>query len=498
MDQKLTLSELNKQIGDALESAFPASVWVIGEISELKENRNGHCYLELIEKQGTDIVARSRATIWSYTYRMLKPYFETTTHQFFAAGIKILVQVSVEFHPSFGLSLNIKDIDPVYTVGDMAMQRAAIVERLKNEGVFEMNKELQLPLVPQKIAVISSTTAAGYQDFINQLENNKPGFRFYPKLFQATMQGADTAPSIMAAFERIFKYEDFFDAVVIIRGGGATADLSSFDNYDLAYFVTQFPLPVITGIGHEKDDTIVDLVAHTRLKTPTAVAEFFIAGVQRFYDHLLEMESEIVRLTRESLDEKQTRLEHIANDLNHSVASFIAAKQVEITRSGVQLQRKVGQFTFKKEHRLSKIKHQLNSSVLLWSSYHKNQIQKMTTAVKHAIDDSLLKKNAKVNQLNQQLIAQTEKRLFREKERIHYNENTIRLIDPLNVLKRGYSMTFSEGKLVKNVDELKTNDEIETRFATGKVKSKITNTDKNDNEKDINIHRGNDRGGRNS
>jgi len=278
MDQKLTLSELNKQIGDVLESAFPKGVWVVGEISELKENRNGHCYLELIEKQGIEIVARSRATIWSYTYRMLKPYFETSTGQLFTSGIKILVQVSVEFHAAYGLSLNIKDIDPVYTVGDMAMQRREIVDRLKTEGVFEMNKELQLPLVPQKIAVISSATAAGYQDFVNQLDNNKQGFVFYIKLFQATMQGTETAPSIMAALERIFGYDDFFDAVVIIRGGGATADLSSFDNYDLAYFVTQFPLPVITGIGHEKDDTIVDLVAHTRLKTPTAVAEFFIAG----------------------------------------------------------------------------------------------------------------------------------------------------------------------------------------------------------------------------
>ena len=480
MDQKLTLSELNKQIGNALESAFPKGVWVIAEISELKENRNGHCYLELIEKQGNEIIARSRATIWSYTYRMLKPYFETTTHQFFTSGIKILVQVSVEYHAAFGLSLNIKDIDPVYTVGDMAMQRREIVERLKAEGVFEMNKELQLPLVPQKIAVISSATAAGYQDFINQLENSKPGFRFYTKLFQATMQGAETVPTIMAALERIFQYEDFFDAVVIIRGGGATADLSSFDNYDLAYFVTQFPLPVITGIGHEKDDTIVDLVAHTRLKTPTAVAEFFIAGVERYYDRLLELESEIVRLTRETLDEKQTTLERVALALNQSVNRFISDRQVELTRSGNQLHRMVGQFTFKKEHRLGKMKHQLQSSVLLWFSFHENQIGKKRTAIKHAVDDSLLKKDSALIHFKDQLCAKAERRLIKERERIHYNENTVRLINPVNVLKRGYSITFSNGKLVKAAGHLKVNDELETRFASGKVKSKITKTDSND------------------
>ncbi|HCE58994.1 MAG TPA: exodeoxyribonuclease VII large subunit [Prolixibacteraceae bacterium] len=480
MDQKLTLSELNKQIGEVLESAFPKGVWVVGEISELKENRNGHCYLELIERQGNEIIARSRATIWSYTYRMLKPYFETTTHQFFTSGIKILVQVSVEFHSAFGLSLNIKDIDPVYTVGDMAMQRREIVERLKTEGVFEMNKELQLPFVPQKIAVISSATAAGYQDFINQLENNKQGFRFYTKLFQATMQGTETVPSIMAALERIFQHEDFFDAVVIIRGGGATADLSSFDNYDLAYFVTQFPLPVITGIGHEKDDTIVDLVAHTRLKTPTAVAEFFIAGVAHYYDRLLELESEIVRLTRETLEEKQTTLERIAVALNQSVTRFIGDRQVELTRSGNQLHRMVGQFTFKKEHRLGKTKHQLKSSVLLWFSFHENQIGNKRIAIKHAVDDSLLKKDSALNHFKDQLCAKAERRLLKERERIHYNENTARLIDPVNVLKRGYSITFSNGKLIKTAGQLNVNDELETRFATGKVKSKITKTDSND------------------
>ncbi|HRX13343.1 MAG TPA: exodeoxyribonuclease VII large subunit, partial [Draconibacterium sp.] len=225
MEQKLTLFELNEQVKESLAKAFPSTVWVIAEISELKENRNGHCYLELIEKQGTEIIARSRATIWSYTYRMLKPYFETTTGQFFTQGIKILVQVSVEYHASFGLSLNIRDIDPVYTVGDMAMQRREIINRLQLQGVFEMNKELQLPFVPQKIAVISSATAAGFQDFMNQLENNDFGFKFYTKLFQATMQGSDAVPTIINALERIYEYEDFFDAVVIIRGGGATADL---------------------------------------------------------------------------------------------------------------------------------------------------------------------------------------------------------------------------------------------------------------------------------
>ncbi len=473
MDQKLTLSELNEQIKNALEGAFKAAVWVVAEVSELKENRNGHCYLELIEKQGSEIVARTRATIWSYTYRMLKPYFETTTGQFFMHGIKILVQVTVEFHPAFGLSLNIKDIDPVYTVGDMAMQRKEIINRLQAEGVFEMNKELELPLVPQKIAVISSATAAGYQDFMNQLENNEFGFRFYAKLFQATMQGIETVPSIIKALERIFQYEDFFDAVVIIRGGGATADLSSFDNYDLAYNITQFPLPIITGIGHEKDDTIVDLVAHTRLKTPTAVAEFFINGMERFYDIMLEMENEIVRITREKIEFQQNKLEKIAGTINRSVSEFINDKQVQLTKTGNIFRRNVNQFSFQKSYELNGMKHSLETVVLLQFAVTKTRLGQKRETLKHVVAESLLREKAEINHLKDLVVSQSGKMIFREQERIHFNENTARLVNPENILKRGFSITLKDGKIVKSINQLNINEEITTRMADGKVKSKI-------------------------
>lgn len=477
MEQKLTLSELNEQIKNALEGTFRSSVWVIAEVSELKENRNGHCYLELIEKQGTEIVARTRATIWSYTYRMLKPYFETTTGQYFTQGIKILVQVSVEFHAAFGLSLNIKDIDPVYTVGDMAMQRKEIISRLQNEGVFEMNKELALPLVPQKIAVISSATAAGYQDFMDQLDNNEFGFRFYTKLFQATMQGADAVPSIINALERIFGYEDFFDAVVIIRGGGATADLSSFDNYDMAFNITQFPLPVITGIGHEKDDTIIDLVAHTRLKTPTAVAEFFIKGIERFYIRMLEMENEVIRLTRDSIDSCQKELEQVAANLNYAVTGFISKSQTQLTKKGNELQRNVKQYSFQKEHELNKLRHQIKSTVLLWFAVSKTRLEAKRGTLKYVVNKSVLKQNAVLNHFKDMLAGQSAKMIFREKERIHFYENTARLINPENILKRGYTLTLKEGKIIKSTNQINLNEEIETRFTDGNVISKIVKKD---------------------
>jgi len=483
MKQQLTLSELNELVKDALMEAFPSTVWVVAEVSELKENRSGHCYMELIEKQEDELIARSRATIWSYTYRMLKPYFETTTGQLFSQGIKILVQVSVEYHPAYGLSLNIKDIDPTYTVGDLALQRKEIIERLVNEGVFEMNRELQLPLVPQKIAVISSKTAAGYQDFINQLENNEHGFKFYTQIFEAYMQGSDAVASIIQALEQIFQYEDFFDAVAIIRGGGATADLSCFDNYELAFHVTQFPIPVVTGIGHEKDDTIIDMVAHTRMKTPTAVAEFFINGVERFYDGLMETENEIIRLVQEKIDEKKYALELLAGDFQQYVGNFIRKKNDVLNRNGNKLQREVSRFSFNRNYELNNLKYDLKSAVSLWSVETKNNLDQKKRILKRVSGETLLKAQNKQERFQESIRFDTRNLLQKENERMHFNENAVRLLTPENVLKRGYTLTMKNGEIVKSVRKLKSNDEIETVFADGKVKSKITKKEQDGNKK---------------
>ena len=389
MELKLTLFELNQQIKEAICDAIPGAVWVTAEISELKENRNGHCYLELVEKRGDEIVARARATIWSYTYRILKPYFETTTGQFFSCDLKVLVKASVEFHPCYGLSLNIKDIDPAYTMGDMMLNRREIIERLKHEGIFGMNKELELPLVPQNIAVISSGTAAGYQDFINQLEMNSQGFKFYTHLFEAYMQGAGTVPSIISALEQIFKYDAFFDVVVVIRGGGATADLSSFDNYNLAFHITQFPLPVITGIGHEKDDTIIDLVAHTRLKTPTAVAEFLINGAGRFYEQLTGLEEVVTERCRKILEYKKEQLEITATGFHRLVSDFVTVKNRQLIKNGNILHQRVGRYSFNKKYELNNLLHHLQSAVSVWKMQQYNSLNGYQTFFRHVVQEVL-------------------------------------------------------------------------------------------------------------
>lgn len=276
MMKELTLYELNRLVRQTLEMTLAEPCWVKAEVSELRVNR--HCYLELVqkEKNGGGIVAKARAQVWANRWAMLRPMFEQATGQRLAAGMQVLMQVEVTFHELYGYSLNIIDIDPTYTIGDLARRRQEILRQLEEEGILTMNKELPLPRLLQRIAVISSASAAGYGDFCDQLHGNRAGLAFKTGLFGATMQGSEVERSVVAALDRIAAEQEEWDVVVIIRGGGATSDLQGFDSLLLAEHVAQFPLPIITGIGHERDDTVIDLISHTRVKTPTAAAEFII------------------------------------------------------------------------------------------------------------------------------------------------------------------------------------------------------------------------------
>ncbi|MDP2335509.1 MAG: exodeoxyribonuclease VII large subunit [Bacteroidota bacterium] len=474
-DQQLTLSELQGQVKRSLEETFSGPIWVIAEISEMTVNRSGHCYLDLVEtEQGTDtVIARCRATIWSYTFRMLRPYFETTTGQTFAQGLKVLLQAKVEYHEVYGFSLNIRDIDPVYTLGDLARQRREIIRRLQEDGVFEMNKELELPLVPQRIAVISSPTAAGLQDFLDQLHNNPHRFVFYTKLFPAVMQGNEAPRSIMDALELIYHYEEWFDAVVIIRGGGAQLDLACFDQYDLASHVAQFPLPVITGIGHDKDDTVIDLVAHTRMKTPTAVAEFLISGALRFSQELKELEMHFTELVNDQLEENKNRLNDAADQLNILVNQLIVTQQNRLNIARIQLANRTE--TFLKDQR-SALKQLVVEA--------KNKTNRFVIRQNHLLDHSgnklnfifreqVLKNKNLLSQFQRLIKIRSIDQIRNEKKNLNLIQEKLRLIDPQNILKRGYSLTMMNGKIVKSVQQIKEGDQLETRLIDGSLGSKV-------------------------
>lgn len=276
MQQSLTLLEYNCRIKNLMYDPDVQNCWVTAETSDLRVSR-GHCYLELIQKSDRgDTVARLGAVIWANTFVRLDAQFFQVTGKHLATGMKVMVNVNANFHEQYGLKAVINGINPEFTLGDMERIRKEIIAHLTRDGIIDMNKQLSWPLVPQRIAVISARGAAGYGDFLNQLHNNAYGLKFYTCLFEAVMQGVNTVSSVIAALDRIAAVEEMFDCVVIIRGGGSTSDLNSFDNYDLGSNIAQFPLPIITGIGHDRDVTIPDMVSKLHVKTPTAAAEFLV------------------------------------------------------------------------------------------------------------------------------------------------------------------------------------------------------------------------------
>lgn len=403
----LSLYELNNLVRSRLEHAFPEEYWVQAELSDVRSNATGHCYLELIEKdaRGNNLIARARAMIWNQVYRLLKPYFEQETGQAFVSGLKVLVKVTVGFHELYGYSLTILDIDPSYTLGDMARRRREILAKLEEEGVLTLNKELEMPLLPQRIAVISSATAAGYSDFCNQLAGNPYGYVFYPRLFPAMMQGERVEESIIGALNRIYSHAEAWDVVVIIRGGGATSDLSNFDSYLLAANCAQFPLPIITGIGHERDDTVIDAVAHTRVKTPTAAAEYLIARVHESVAVVENSGGRICQAVRWVLEHEKQQLDTYCHRMQMTLVT------------GLQ----------REHYRLEQ-----------W-------VQHFPLVVRTALE--------------------------REQHRLQLWEQRVDSLSPDKLLARGYSITLKDGHAVTDATTLSSGDRLVTRMAKGEVRS---------------------------
>ena len=328
----LTLYEINSLVRQTLELTLDAEYWVRAEIAELRVNR--HCYMELVQKdaRGNGIVAKARAQVWAQVWAFIKPMFEETTGQVLSAGMQVLVKVQVTFHELYGYSLNVTDIDPTYTLGDIAKRRQEILQQLKDEGIDTMNKELPLPRLLQRVAVISSASAAGYGDFCNQLNNNQRGLAFKTELFQAMMQGNEVEKSVIQALNRIANRLDEWDVVVIIRGGGATSDLQGFDSLLLAENVAQFPLPIITGIGHERDDTVIDMIAHTRVKTPTAAAEFLIHHQEEELDMLEDLSARLTAQVSLLLQNETNRLKLLASKIPVLFSTVKAREEIRLHR----------------------------------------------------------------------------------------------------------------------------------------------------------------------
>ncbi len=403
----LSLYDLNALVRRSIEQCLPDEFWVQAELSDVRTNSTGHCYLEFVQKdpRSNSLIAKARGTVWANVYRLLKPYFEEATGQAFVAGIKVLVQVTVSFHELYGYSLTVQDIDPTYTLGDMARRRREILKQLEEEGVLTLNKELDMPCLPQRIAVISSPTAAGYGDFCHQLENNSRAFYFYTELFPALMQGDRVEESVLSALDRVNARLSEFDVVVIIRGGGATSDLSGFDTYLLAAACAQFPLPIITGIGHERDDTVLDSVAHTRVKTPTAAAEFLIDSMNRAADELEALAARLQEGVRNRLAQEQRKLLACKNRIPSAAYRRISGAKLALLTARKDITQAATSSLSRHRHRLELLQ------------------QRLTDA------------------------------------------------SPEKQLARGYSLTLKDGKVVKDAGLLHEGDEITTRLHKGEATS---------------------------
>lgn len=451
--EAITLYELNSRVKQALKCGFKDAVWITAEITEMQLNRSGHCYLQLADKREEDdsIIATARGTIWAFVFRTLQPYFESVTGRALAKGMKVMLNVEVVFHELYGYSLNVKDIDPTYTVGDLERRRREILMKLEKEGVIDMNRELEFPLLPKTVAVISSPTAAGLGDFMNQLENNPNGYRFQVKLFPAVMQGEKTTDSVIAALDRINEYGTLFDVVVIIRGGGSQTDLGSFDSYELAANVAQFPLPIIAGIGHERDETIVDRVAHLRVKTPTAAAAHLIACFQEQEEHLLSLQRDCISEVQEVLNREHKRQLMVVSGFKQAVLSVLSANTTRLKLSMQRLRHASVMCTHDCFSYFDQLKSRLNNRTMLLLERQKDRLESTGDKLRqHTL--RLLSENAR---------------------RLELADNTVKLVDPKKVLSWGYSITRQNGKAVKNAAELKVGDELEIEMAEGTVTSKV-------------------------
>lgn len=434
--QHLSLLELNTLVQDVIEHTLRQQYWVEAELAEANERR-GHLYLDLVQKgvgmKAATPVARASAKCWASTWCQVREHFERVTGQRLSAGMKVLLRVYPQFHPAYGFSWIVTDIDPTFTLGDMARQRQEIIRQLKDEGVFDLQKDLPLPMFCQRIAVISSATAAGYGDFCNQLANNDYGFVFHAELFPAVMQGEQVEASVIAALDNIYEAMTAqgkdFDCVVIIRGGGATVDMSGFDTLALAENVANFPVPIITGIGHDRDECILDMVSHTRVKTPTAAAAFLIDNLAEVYGNIEELTDRIGFAVRRRLETERVRLAGISTRLP-VLFSLVRTKETS---------------------RLDRL------------------MQRCETVTRRKIEHE----KHRQEMLSQRIAPAIQRMLDVRRHRLEILSQRAASLDPQLVLRRGYSMTLSGGKVVMDADKLIDGEIIETRLANGKIISRV-------------------------
>lgn len=436
METALTLYELNNLVSEVISSVMPDEYWVEAEISELRVVR-GNCYMELVQKaeDTRTPVARASAKCWRTYWILVQSSFERVTGRQLCPGMKVMMRVHADFHEAYGFSWIVTDINPEYTLGDIARRRREIIARLKEEGVFDLQKELIIPLFAQRVAVISSDNAAGYDDFCNQLQNNEKGLAFSVKLYPAVMQGESTETSVIDALDRIYKDEDKFDVVVIIRGGGATSDLSGFDTLNLAENVANFPLPIIVGIGHNRDESVLDLVANMSVKTPTAAAAFLIDRLAAVAARVDAAVTSLSKYVTNRIEQEKSRIKYLSTMLPSLYAAVKSRENMRISR--------------------------------------------MSDSLYVAVRQIVASEKARLDLMPQRLSGAWRQVVVGESHRLQMLEQRAAASDPKRMLARGYTLTLHDGRAVTDLSSLKKGDMLKTLFAGGEVVSEVNKISKN-------------------
>lgn len=421
----ITLQEFNNRIKRLLADPSVMNCWVVAETTDVRINQ--HCYLQLLEKNPKTgaTVAKIKAIIWGSQFRFLNAQFKQVTGRDIGNDMKIMVCLSVNYSPQYGLTVVINDINPEFTLGDMERQRQEILNRLTQEGIIGQNKTVPVPPVLQRIAIVSAAGAAGYGDFMKQLTDNKYGVCFYPCLFQATMQGVKTVPTVLAALDKVEQNQHLFDCVVIIRGGGGTEELNSFDNYDLARRVATFPLPVIVGIGHERDITVLDYVAGIRVKTPTAAAEHIILQAANALAHIGDLSNQVVSIARDYIARAKEQLSYYAGNLP------IMAQRI-IDTNTLRLQNFIQNIPLHVQRRIEG---------------ENAQLARQKDAIKNAVAQVKMKETMRLEALG----------------------DKIELLSPRKVMARGYTLTTCEGKIMTDAAQIEAGKLVTIHFRDGKV-----------------------------
>lgn len=436
METALTLYELNNLVSEVISSVMPDEYWVEAEISELRVVR-GNCYMELVQKaeDTRTPVARASAKCWRTYWILVQSSFERVTGRQLCPGMKVMMRVYADFHEAYGFSWIVTDINAEYTLGDIARRRREIIARLKEEGVFDLQKELIIPLFAQRVAVISSDNAAGYDDFCNQLQNNEKGLAFSVKLYPAVMQGESTEDSVIEALDRIYKDEDKFDVVVIIRGGGATSDLSGFDTLNLAENVANFPLPIIVGIGHNRDESVLDLVANMSVKTPTAAAAFLIDRLAAVAARVDAAATSLSKYVTNRIEQEKSRIKYLSTVLPSLYAAVKSRENMRISR--------------------------------------------MSDSLYVAVRQIVASEKARLDLMPQRLSGAWRQAVTGESHRLQMLEQRVAASDPKRMLARGYTLTLHDGRAVTDLSSLKKGDMLTTLFAGGEVVSEVNKISKN-------------------